>query len=70
MSFADIEPDCSRIHRELTRFKLQRLGAYWDRKLRDEWSSGLPAKRIADKYGLERLTVEALIPHRPRKRKP
>lgn len=62
--------DLERIDRELTRFKLRRLGDYWDQKLRREWNSGLPAKRIADAYGLERRTVEALIPHRPRNRKP
>jgi hypothetical protein len=58
------------IQRELTRFKLQRLGDFWDMKLRKERRYGRSAKRVAADYGLEIETIAALVPPRIRKRKP
>jgi hypothetical protein len=65
-----MDPDPGLIHRELTRFKLLRLGDFWDAKLRKDRRNGRSAKRIAADYGLDIETVEAVAPARIRKRKP
>ena len=57
------------IERESTYLRLGQLGNGWDLRIRMMWTRGRTAKSIAEEFGLELATVEAIIPKRIKKRR-